>query len=83
VRSHPEYEFVGINISDDGGEARDFVEKYGWTWPSFADPNTEVVDELGIFGHPAVVVLDEDGAVVARHIGGGDAATWEALAGEL
>jgi hypothetical protein len=30
-----------------------------------------------------VAVLDEEGAVVARHIGGGDAATWEALADAL
>ena len=28
-------------------------------------------------------VEDENGVVVARHIGGGDAATWEALAEQL
>jgi hypothetical protein len=39
----------------------------------------ELAGSLGLFGHPAVAVLDESGAVVARHIGGGDAATWEAL----
>jgi hypothetical protein len=74
---------VGVNISDDAEEARAFVEKYGWTWPSLADPDVELAGQLGLFGHPAVAVLDEDGAVVARHIGGGDAETWEALAGEL
>jgi hypothetical protein len=30
-----------------------------------------------------VAVLDEKGAVVSRHVGGGDAETWEELGGEL
>jgi hypothetical protein len=52
-------------------------------WPSLADPDTELAGSLGLFGHPAVAVLDENGVIVARHIGGGDAETWEALADEL
>ena len=83
MESHPEYEYVGLNISDTQGEAAAFVEKYGWTWPSLSDPDVELAGSLELFGHPAVAVLDENGAVVARHIGGGDAATWEALAAEL
>jgi peroxiredoxin len=69
-----------VNISDDPGAAQEFVEKYGWTWPSLADPDVELAGSLGLYGHPAVAVLDESGVVVARHIGGGDPATWEALA---
>jgi len=72
-----------VNISDDLGEAQAFVERYGWTWPSLADPDVELAGELSLFGHPAVAVLNEDGAVVARHIGGGDAEIWEALAAQL
>jgi hypothetical protein len=64
-------------------EAKSFVSQYGWTWPSLADPDTELAGSLGLYGHPAVAVLDENGLVVARHIGGGDAETWEALADEL
>jgi hypothetical protein len=59
------------------------VEKYGWTWPSLSDPDVELAGSLGLYGHPAVAVLDEDGIVVARHIGGGDEQTWEELAGGL
>ena len=59
------------------------MRKYGWTWPSLADPGAEAAGSLGLYGHPAVAVLDKQGVVVARHIGGGDAATWEALADEL
>jgi peroxiredoxin len=80
VETHPEYEYVGLNISDDPGAAQDFVEKYGWTWPSVSDPDVELAGALGLYGHPAVAVLDKNGIVAARHIGGGDEQTWEALA---
>jgi Redoxin len=82
VETHPEYEFVGLNISDDANQARGFLRKYGWRWPSLADPNVELAGSLGLFGHPAIAVLNEDGVVVARHVGGGDSETWEAL-GEM
>jgi len=59
------------------------VERYGWSWPSLADPDVELAGSLELFGHPPVALLDENGVVVARHIGGGDEATWEALADEL
>ena len=72
-----------MNISDDLEEARGFLDEYGWTWPSLADPDTELAGSLGLFGHPAIAVLDENGVVVARHVGGGDEATWEALAEDL
>ena len=69
-----------MNISDDQGEAKAFIRKYGWTWPSLADPDVELAGSLGLYGHPAVAVLDERGVIVARLIGGGDAEAWEALA---
>ena len=69
-----------MNISDDQGEAKAFIRKYGWTWPSLADADLELAGSLGLYGHPAVAVLDERGVIVARLIGGGDAETWEALA---
>jgi hypothetical protein len=59
------------------------VRKYSWMWPSLADPNLGLAGSLQLYGHPAVAVLDENGVIVARHIGAGDAATWEALADEL
>ena len=63
--------------------ARELIGEYGWTWPSLSDPDVELAGSLGLYGHPAVAVLDENGQVAARHIGGGDEATWEALAGDL
>ena len=59
------------------------MRKYSWMWPSLVDPNLGLAGSLELYGHPAVAVLDEDGVIVARHIGAGDTATWEALADEL
>ncbi len=59
------------------------MRKYGWNWPSLFDPDAELAGRLGLFGHPAVALLDKNGVVVARHIGGGGADTWSALADEL
>jgi hypothetical protein len=72
-----------VNIRDNQGDAKAFIRKYGWTWPSLGDPDVELAGSLGLYGHPAVAVLDERGVIVARHIGGGDAETWEALAAEF
>jgi peroxiredoxin len=69
-----------VNISDDQGEAKAFIRKYGWSWPSLADPDLELAGSLGLYGHPAVAVLDERGVVVSRLIGGGDPQSWEELA---
>ena len=83
MESHPEFEFVGLNISDDLNEAKSFVRRHGWMWPSLVDSDAELAGSLGLYGHPAVAVLDENGVIVARHIGGGDVETWETLADEL
>jgi hypothetical protein len=83
VESHPEYEYLGLNILDDSSGAEGFVRKYGWTWPSLVDPDAKLAGRLGLFGHPAVALLDENGVVVARHLGGGDGEAWSALAEEL
>jgi hypothetical protein len=72
-----------VNIADTPSDADAFVERYAWKWPQIADPERELAGSLGLTGHPAVAAIDEEGRVVARHVGGGDRETWEALAAEL
>lgn len=71
--------FVGVDADDDPAGAQAYLDRYGWTWPQIPDPRRELARRLGVAGQPAVVVLDEQGDVVARHLGGGDDAAWEAL----
>jgi hypothetical protein len=83
VESHPDFEYVGLNVADTPQQARAFLRKYGWTWPQIEDPGRVLEGELGGLYQPVVIVLEEEGRVAARHIGAGDEATWEALARNL
>ena len=61
-------------------EARDFVERYGWTWPSILDRERERARSVGAEYQPHVIVVNADGEVVGSFEGGGEDADWEALA---
>jgi peroxiredoxin len=83
AEDHPEFEYLGLDVADTPDRGREFVSKYEWTWPSIVDPARERAKRLGADWQPAVFVVDEQGRVVAEHLGAGDAATWEALAEAL
>jgi thiol-disulfide isomerase/thioredoxin len=57
-------QFVGLDVLDTTSNARAFVDKYGWTFPSVADPKGEVRNGLGFVGQPVTVVLDANGKQV-------------------
>jgi peroxiredoxin len=82
-KQHPELAYVGINVADTPDEARAFVDRYGWDWPSIRDPDRELARTLGADYQPHFIVVDERGRIVTTHEGGGDAETWGALAEKL
>jgi hypothetical protein len=79
VEQHPEYAYVGLNVADEPGTARSFLQENGWDWPQILDPERERARRLGADYQPHVVVLDPDGEIVARHEGGGTPPEWAAL----
>jgi hypothetical protein len=74
---------VGLDAADTPERAREFVTKYGWSWPSIQDPQRRLAKRLGADYQPYVAVLDAEGEIVATFDGGGDEATWEALVDQL
>ena len=74
---------MGLNVADSAKESAAYQERYGWTWPQIDDPDRELAGALGIPGQPSVAVLDAEGRVVARHVGGGEREDWEALLSSL
>ena len=48
-----------------GGDARDFVDKYGLTYPMLRDGPGDVRDEYGILGLPETFVVDRRGRIAA------------------
>ena len=54
-------QFIGVDIQDQSSSARAFVQRYGWTYPSVADPTGAVRDGLGFIGQPVTVIYDRTG----------------------
>jgi len=72
--------FVGINIRDPSvAAAAGFEEEYGIGWPSFHDPDSQLLLRLASDvppnAVPATLVLDPQGRVAARMLGRVETAT--------
>lgn len=64
-----EVRFVGINIGEDLGDARQFIADVGATYDQFADLDGDVSVALRATSMPVTVVIDADGAITTRHLG--------------
>jgi len=54
-------QFVGVDIEDSYPPARTFIQKYGWSYPSVFDPNSEIRNGLLLHGQPATIGFDSSG----------------------
>jgi cytochrome c biogenesis protein CcmG/thiol:disulfide interchange protein DsbE len=61
--------FLGVDILDERGSARDFMHEFGWTYPSVYDPTGAIRDGLGLLGQPVTLFYDAEGSLVARWAG--------------
>jgi peroxiredoxin len=57
-------QFLGVDILDHRGPAREFIEAHGWTFPSVFDPERTIPDGLGLVGQPHTVIFDASGRQV-------------------
>ena len=61
-RAHQgQIQFVGVDIEDQVGRARAFIQQYGWTYPSVFDATGAIRDSLGLIGQPDTLVFDAAG----------------------
>jgi cytochrome c biogenesis protein CcmG/thiol:disulfide interchange protein DsbE len=77
------YHFLGLNTDDTNSNARAFLRRYGWKWPSIADPRRTLSRRFGASYQPAVIVVDARGRFVAGFEGRGTPARWNALERKL
>lgn len=61
--------FLGLNIQDLRGDARDFSREFGLTYPSVRDARRGVADTYGATGIPETFFVDARGRVVGHVIG--------------
>ncbi len=61
--------FVGLNMQDLTGDAREFMSEFGNSYPNVRDESNGVAVDWGVTGLPETFFLSADGEVVAHAIG--------------
>lgn len=56
--------FLGVDEDKDVAKGSAFLERRGYTWPNFTDPDGEVHKQLGYEGIPHVILVDSGGTIV-------------------
>jgi thiol-disulfide isomerase/thioredoxin len=62
-------QFLGVDILDQRGAAKSFMERYDWTFPSVFDERGEIRDRLGFIGQPETLFYNAAGQLVQTWIG--------------
>jgi len=60
---------VGLGTQDDLGQANDFVDRFGITFPMTWDSSSVTWRELGVASQPQAVLVAADGSELARYRG--------------
>jgi cytochrome c biogenesis protein CcmG, thiol:disulfide interchange protein DsbE len=61
--------FVGIDVDDARRDARQFLERYGITYPNVHDGKGSTVGRYGVTGYPETYFIDAEGRVRWRIAG--------------
>lgn len=62
--------FLGVDARDSEGDARDFLRRYGITYPNVVDRDGDILGLLALRGFPTTYVFDRQGRVRASVVGG-------------
>jgi cytochrome c biogenesis protein CcmG/thiol:disulfide interchange protein DsbE len=62
---HGEAHLVGVDYTDQDGNARDFIQRFGWTFPVLSDPDGIYGARYRFSGLPTTIVLDSQGRIAA------------------
>lgn len=71
---------VGVNTSDSKGNALQFAQSAGLSYPLAFDAESEVAGAYGVSSLPTVVIVDKDGKIAAVRSGLSDEGSLEELA---
>ncbi|MDQ3067696.1 MAG: TlpA family protein disulfide reductase [Actinomycetota bacterium] len=61
--------FVGVDVKDFRGDARDFLERYGVTYTNVYDGKGSTIGRYGVTGYPETYFIDPGGRVRYRIAG--------------
>ena len=61
---------LGVVFSDNTQAVREFRDEEGGDWPMLTDANGRIAIDFGVAGVPESFLVDPDGVVVAKIVGG-------------
>ena len=71
---------VGVNVQDTETAAREFMDRFQFTFPNGPDPGGKISIDYGVYGIPETFVLDKEGRIAHKHVG---AVTADVLSAQL
>ncbi|HZT64404.1 MAG TPA: TlpA disulfide reductase family protein [Acidimicrobiales bacterium] len=72
ARAHPDLKVIGVAFNDSSTSASGFLASGGAEWPAVADPDEHIALSYGVRAPPESYLVDPEGMVVAKIIGGID-----------
>ena len=64
VELAPQVAFLGFNVGDEPGAARELAERTGVTYPLAEDPDSTIFQAFGGFGMPTTALVTPEGMIV-------------------
>ena len=60
---------IGVDMQDTAEAAREFIRRFGLTFPNAPDHGGKVAVEYGVYGVPETFFVDRAGTIRAKHVG--------------
>ncbi len=61
---------VGVVIQDKEASAREFMQRFQYTFPNGPDPGGRISINFGVYGVPETFFIDRQGRITYKHVGG-------------
>lgn len=56
---------LGVDVLDVTGDAEDFIDEYGLSYPMLKDKDGDALEGFGVVAYPETFVIDRDGRITA------------------
>jgi len=60
---------LGVAIQDKEANAREFLKRFGFSFPNGMDPGSKIAIDYGIYGVPETLFIDRQGRIAYKHVG--------------
>ena len=67
-----DFEMLAVNIAESDAVVQSFAEEYGLSFPILFDRDSRVGSAYGVQAIPTTFIIDRDGRIVVRFVGGRD-----------